>query len=298
MSAKCPLSSSGPNVIHHQVEHYTSWSSLPFQLKLVNCTLIKIEIRSLAAIKWVSVGSSYTLALVFLIGTITISRHMSWYSQYTIEQQFLQHWDLVMHMYQWSRLSLVQDYGLSSIQFQAIDNISWIGQSATNFSEIKKYKTNFWRKKIHWTCRPFYSGSNVFTHAEGPYQRTLQILVFTVTSVETIFLSANKDLVTDPLNSLAPGRIQRNFWKLIFQLILVIDGWSISCKIVLKWMPMDLTDGKSTVVYVMAWCRQATSHYLSQCWPSALSPYDVIRPQQVNSWWSHGDMNIYQQWLR
>ena len=31
----------------------------------------------------------------------------------------------------------------------------------------------------------------------------------------------------------------------------------------------------------MAWCRQATSHYLSQCWPRSLSPYDVIRPQWV-----------------
>ena len=33
----------------------------------------------------------------------------------------------------------------------------------------------------------------------------------------------------------------------------------------------------------MAWCRQATSHYLSQCWPRSLSPYDVTRPQWVNS---------------
>ena len=32
----------------------------------------------------------------------------------------------------------------------------------------------------------------------------------------------------------------------------------------------------------MAWCRQATSHYLSQCWPRSLSPYSVIRPQWVN----------------
>ena len=33
----------------------------------------------------------------------------------------------------------------------------------------------------------------------------------------------------------------------------------------------------------MAWCRQATSHYLSQCWPSSLSPYGVTTPQWVNS---------------
>ena len=31
----------------------------------------------------------------------------------------------------------------------------------------------------------------------------------------------------------------------------------------------------------MAWCRQATSHYLSQCWPSSMSPYGVTRPQWV-----------------
>ena len=32
---------------------------------------------------------------------------------------------------------------------------------------------------------------------------------------------------------------------------------------------------------VMAWCHQATSHYLSQCWPRSMSPYGVIRPQWV-----------------
>ena len=32
-------------------------------------------------------------------------------------------------------------------------------------------------------------------------------------------------------------------------------------------MSLDLTDDKSTLVQEMAWCRQATSHYLSQCCP-------------------------------
>ena len=48
---------------------------------------------------------------------------------------------------------------------------------------------------------------------------------------------------------------------------------------------MDFTDGKSTLVQVMAWCRQATSHYLSQCWLRSLSPYGVIRPQWA--WWEN-----------
>ena len=33
----------------------------------------------------------------------------------------------------------------------------------------------------------------------------------------------------------------------------------------------------------MAWCRQAPSHYLSQCWPRSMLPYGVSRPQWVNS---------------
>ena len=51
-------------------------------------------------------------------------------------------------------------------------------------------------------------------------------------------------------------------------------------------MTLGLTDDKSTLVQVMAWCRQATSHYLSQCWSSSMSPCGVIRQQWVNSLWS------------
>ena len=58
---------------------------------------------------------------------------------------------------------------------------------------------------------------------------------------------------------------------------------SIFCEIAIRWMPKHLTDHYSTLVQVMAWCRQATSHYLSQCWLRSLSPCDVTRPQWVNS---------------
>ena len=76
-------------------------------------------------------------------------------------------------------------------------------------------------------------------------------------------------------NSLAPGKFEWNFRYLIFQIISVIDGRVISCELALRWMSLDLTDDKSILVQVMAWCRQATSHYLSQCWPRSLSPYGV-----------------------
>ena len=61
------------------------------------------------------------------------------------------------------------------------------------------------------------------------------------------------------------------------------DWWlGISREIALIWMSLDFTDDQSKLVQVMAWCRQATSHYLSQCWPRCLSPYGITRPQWVN----------------
>ena len=83
------------------------------------------------------------------------------------------------------------------------------------------------------------------------------------------------------LNSLAPGRFQFNFRQVIFKLTLVNGGWGISYEIALRWMPLDLTDDKSTLVQVMAWCHQATNHYMIQCWLRSLLLYDVTRPQWV-----------------
>ena len=62
-------------------------------------------------------------------------------------------------------------------------------------------------------------------------------------------------------------------------------GWGISYEIALRWMPLDLTDDKSTLVQVMAWCRQATGHYLNQCWPRSQMPYGVTRPQWVKPYY-------------
>ena len=84
-----------------------------------------------------------------------------------------------------------------------------------------------------------------------------------------------------PINSLAPGRSEYNSENVIFNLGLLTGIFRSSYDNALQWMPQVLTDDKSTLVPVMAWCRQATSHYLSQCWLSSLSPYGVARPQCV-----------------
>ena len=83
------------------------------------------------------------------------------------------------------------------------------------------------------------------------------------------------------VNSLAPGRSGYDSKNGTFNLDLLI-GIYRSHDNALRWMPQDLSDDKSILDQVMAWCRQATSHYQSQCWLSSLSPYGIARPQWVN----------------
>ena len=80
----------------------------------------------------------------------------------------------------------------------------------------------------------------------------------------------------------------------IFNLVLLIGIFRSSHDNALRWMPKDLTDDTSTLVQVMAWCRQATSHYLSQCWLSSLSPYGIARPQWVKKGLCDNGMDVYQ----
>ena len=43
-----------------------------------------------------------------------------------------------------------------------------------------------------------------------------------------------------------------------------------------RWMSLYLTDGKLILYQLIAWCRQAPSHYLHQCWKSPKSPFVAI----------------------
>ena len=80
------------------------------------------------------------------------------------------------------------------------------------------------------------------------------------------------------INSLAPGRYENNFKRAILN---PLHEFSNSYEIALGRMPFKPTGGKSTLVQVMAWCRQATSHYLCQCWYKSMSPCGVTSPQWV-----------------
>ena len=92
---------------------------------------------------------------------------------------------------------------------------------------------------------------------------------------------------------MAPGRCGSNSKSILFKLIILNNSLVIQCKSALRWMPHELTNGKSTLVQVMAWCHQAASHYLNQCWSRFMSPYGVTRPQWVNSLFRTADIGVH-----
>ena len=80
-----------------------------------------------------------------------------------------------------------------------------------------------------------------------------------------------------------PGRCGSNSKSALPEHRLWIKFVSTPCEIALRQTKNTFRAyGKWTLLQVMAWCRQATNHYLSQCWPRSMSPYGVIRPQWVN----------------
>ena len=82
-------------------------------------------------------------------------------------------------------------------------------------------------------------------------------------------------------NSMAHRRCGSNFQCNFQTPIIMKKSVGIPYIIAFKWMPQNHTNEKSTLIHVMAWCHQATSHYLSQWWPRPVSPYGITRPQWV-----------------
>ena len=73
-----------------------------------------------------------------------------------------------------------------------------------------------------------------------------------------------------------------DFQNVILKFILSIDILGVSCEIIIvRWVPQISNNGKSTLVQVMAWCRQASSHYLNHRWARSPTPYGVTKPQCV-----------------
>ena len=92
----------------------------------------------------------------------------------------------------------------------------------------------------------------------------------TMLCLNASYWSIDAEWLTYPLPHWPPGALMWYFGDVIFKLISVTDGWSISAAI---WMSLGLTDDWSILVKVMAW---------SQCRPRSVSPFCVTMPQWVN----------------
>ena len=75
---------------------------------------------------------------------------------------------------------------------------------------------------------------------------------------------------------IVPWKVWQWFWNTIFK-----RGHSLWNHSEVK--ATEPTNQELTMVQVMTCCRQATSHYLNQCWPSSQAPYGITGSQWVNA---------------
>ena len=181
--------------------------------------------------------------------------------------------------------SLEVEFGVRSV------SLTFQGFMYAKFFTCLIYKIlHFSRKRLIWqktipksTCL---TGSFVYQGASGNgVYGTLHSVCLSYREWPVGNKPLHESMITNFFNSLAPGIFELNFRKVIFKLILVIDGWSFYHEIAIRWLPLNITDDKSTLAQVMVWWRQAASHYRSHCWPRSMSPYGVTGPQWVNALW-------------
>ena len=71
------------------------------------------------------------------------------------------------------------------------------------------------------------------------------------------------------------------FTQVIFKLIIVIDGWGISCEIALRWMSLDITDDK-LIGSGNGLVPSGTQPLPEPMLPRSVLPNGVTGPQWVN----------------
>ena len=97
-----------------------------------------------------------------------------------------------------------------------------------------------------------------------PNSDTCRVLVWLLTHKRHCIFWYDSNQTHLPLGNMG------NCKSIIFKLTIENSTWGTHCKIAHRWIPQNITNEKSTLVQVMAWCHQATSHCLSQCWPWSL----------------------------
>ena len=129
----------------------------------------------------------------------------------------------------------------------------------------------------------FHHDSLIPSHFVGRFswKQTTTSLCSSISNLIILCLLQNKTFIY--FSSSAPGRGSWNFKTIIFKLSIQTGSFGTWFEIPLWWMPQNLTNEMSTLVQIMAWCRLATNHYLSQWWSRSMSPYGVTRPWCVKN---------------
>ena len=90
------------------------------------------------------------------------------------------------------------------------------------------------------------------------------------------------------VNPLAPGDVKIIQKCKFSNSLYKIEAWALDVKLIPCQCQRASSGDSSTLVQVMAWCRQVPSHvpsgtkpihYLSQCWHRSMSPYGITRSQ-------------------
>ena len=120
----------------------------------------------------------------------------------------------------------------------------------------------------------------------GSKERTSVNQIFFQQHTYEIIICWMTPILLRPLcvNSLVPGKcgcdLEYIFWNTFWWLILT----SISNEIGFRGKSKNFSEDKSTLVQVMAWCYQVTSHKLNTILPSFLTPFGVLGASELMHW--------------
>ena len=127
---------------------------------------------------------------------------------------------------------------------------SWNNKSPSNLNNSNKIKFHIISKvPTAVPCYPNMKGNHHFSPTHTNSTRNC---------------SGHRKLVVLTFNPLSPGVSWCNLKKNVIFILVLLIGIFRSYDNTLGWMPWKFTDYKSTLVQVMAWFHQATSHYFSQ----------------------------------
>ena len=154
-----------------------------------------------------------------------------------------------------------------------------------------------------WWCSYFITWGTVIRSGSQNIQQRLRVAFRHDCRIAVVIMEiqeAQRNTGFD-INTLAPGRHGFNS-SALGDVVVILSGISehmlcitfvSNCEIALRWMPQNTFHDKSMLLQMMALFRQATSHYLSQCSPSSVSPYMASLGHTELTHWGFNKYSCY-----